>query len=140
MNYQPWQYAETKILHDLFQQKFGKVWNCKVQHDSVKHVYLTVNQTLDITFSQLSLDEPSEDILPALTLSSFCEFVDEVFGDTHLPVRSFLSVERIEHLIGLSSPKYILRIDVDIAGLLKHFAVDNWDEPEKIIEEVKKYL
>jgi hypothetical protein len=118
MKYEPWTYEPTRELHDLFQEKFGKVWNCKVQHDSVKHVYLTLNQTLDITFSQLSLDEPSEDILPALTLSSFCEFVDE-------------------NLNFMGNPPHG---DWYINDQLKYFAVDNWDEPEKIIEEVKKYL
>jgi hypothetical protein len=231
MTYQPWQYAETKILHDLFQQKFGKVWETSLNIDytvdePVSHYVLTedisdlyfdrgnwenprfqikeiadrlpftltkgskvtveqwqdiwdlcynpkringfeynngfnrdeVNQTryhkwengvLHKNVEYTELDDAMTGLpftiknylqpvfsgeqqveLPALTLSSFCEFVHKIQDKFIIP-----DSQKILMNIWLKS-----EIQEKIAKRLKHFAVDNWDEPQKIINEVKKYL
>ena len=137
MNYQPWQYAETKILHDLFLDKFGKVWKYKSAFYKIKS---GINATIQEEFELMTNDKwdfyhgelnfEFEDYLPALTLSSFCEFADEIQDKFIIP-----DSQKILMNIWLKS-----EIQETIAKELKHFALDNWSKPQKIINEVKKYL
>jgi hypothetical protein len=134
MTYEPWAFEPTRELHDLFLDKFGKVWENKLPiEDFDGHLYITKESVISIFgYADYSEDQTLYDTLgyPALTLSSFCEFVDEIQDKFIIP-----DSERILMNIWLKS-----EIQEKIAKELKHFAVDNWNEPQKIINEVKKYL
>jgi hypothetical protein len=140
MTYEPWAFEPTRELYNLFQQKFGKVWENKLPiEDFDGHLYITKESVISIFgFADYSEDQTLYDSIgyPALTLSSFCEFVDENFSRL-IQLDYYINTYYIKGLFDSYNQKYGY---TNIHIHLKHFAVDHWDEPQKIINEVKKYL
>ena len=137
MKYQPWAFEPTQTLYNLFLEKFGKVWQSEYmyqfdpssQEEENGHINQLSNEYI-LFYREDQNYKYDDDDLPALTLSAFCEFVDEIQDKFIIP-----DSQKILMNIWLKS-----EIQEKIAKQLKHFAVDHWDEPEKIINEVKKYI
>jgi hypothetical protein len=137
MTYQPWTFEPTRELHDPCKKRFFNVWESEYviiawyqDKTLLKELLATNEDWMKKGMSGSSNDTITVNALPALTLSAFCEFVDEIQDKFIIP-----DSQKILMNIWLKS-----EIQEIIAKQLKHFAVDHWDEPEKIINEVKKYI
>ena len=100
--------------------------------------------------------------LPVLTLSALCDFVDVTFAGKQNPFFEPLIAEKLKvmQLVAEKHNDYddvksytssvirtianeMLNVDPSsclVTNHLKHFALDNWDEPEKIIEEFRIFI
>jgi hypothetical protein len=144
MKYEPWTYEPTRELHDLFKDKFGKVYEplkipfCDDNSGGYYPAELSINPENQIG-TEMHLKgyvDKTYICYPALTLSSFCEFVDDYIEDDNRPLTGL-----DKELLYMFTEDEIKEQRKARGGTnLKHFALDNWDKPEKIINEVKKYL